>query len=607
MKFTTYQRPNLNALMRWLVGLLCSIVLLLNSHCTKTIEDYPLEVPGIDIVFDPTDSLGVNAVNFHNNIYSNLPQGFNRIGTTTTGSGIVGVLSLSANILDAGSDDAVANAEGDNIEFYQRGSFDTFVLPDNVWSSNYAGIRKVNIFLKNIHVVPFSEAGLENRLIAEAKVLRAIFYFELLKRWGGVPIIGDTIFEYDTQIQVPRNSFQECVDYIVQQLDEAYPDLRGSNGGSPVFAAEFGRVSQGFVWGLKSRLYLYAASPLHNPSGALDKWALAADAARRFIENVNNQTFAYSLHTATATAHVNSTNVRHMSADANYATYVNRFLNIFSTRFNNEIILARMSGTNQILEQLNGPVGNQRGDLGKTNPTQNFVDAFEMRNGLEISASNSGYDASNPYYNRDPRLAGSVFVNGMPWTGRSVETFDGGLDRPQGYGNVNSTETRTGYYMRKFLTDNGNQTARANANHNFPYMRYAEILLNYAEAQNEAAGPVLQVYTAINQVRSRVGMPNLPAGLSQSQMRSRIRQERRVELAFEEHRFFDIRRWNIAGEVFASPLYGIQITRAADGRLSYNRVSIFTPYYIAPKMNLYPIPFNEMSSNRAMVQNPEWN
>ncbi len=233
------------------------------------------------------------------------------------------------------------------------------------------------------------------------------------------------------------------------------------------------------------------------------------------------------------------------------------------------------------------------------------MNEFETLDGKMITDNGSGWSINAPYYNRDPRLAGTVSFNGLFWLTRNVQTYDGGKDRPRGYGNAISGETRTGYYLRKFMTGTTSETAYTAANHNFPIFRYAEILLNYAEAQNEAVGPDASVFSAINAVRTRINMPALPAGLNQLEMRNRIRHERRVEMAFEEHRFFDIRRWKIAENVLNGTLHGIQGTLNGT-TLSYRIVDVANTKFEANKMYLYPIPFKETASNSKMVQNPNW-
>lgn len=578
---------------KYIIPVFAALLLAAITGCTKLIEDGPVENVNQDMVFDTKDSLGVLSEQFLNNIYSSLPSGFNRIGT---------------NMLDAGGDDALPNSTADAVQYYSNGSFNAVNLPDDVWNANYAAIRKVNVFLANVDKVPLKTPGLLTRWKAEARGLRAMFYFELIKRWGGVPLIGNKVYSLDENIALPRNTYTECTNYITTELDAVMPSLLGPNTTSGATGIYYGRFTRGAAMALKARALLYAASPLNNTTNDLSKWTLAAKAAKDIMDSVTAGKFVYALSTATTTAHYTTTTMAGITTSANLTAYVanvNKFLNVFSARSNNEMILPYLKATNTDQEYYNEPVGYTRGGLGKTNPTQELVDEYEMYNGKMIGESGSGYVASTPYYNRDPRLPGTVFFNGLYWINRNVQLYDGGKDRPKGFGNATSGETRTGYYMRKFLTGSTSETAYTANNHNFPIFRYAEILLDYAEAQNEAVGADATVYSAVNAIRTRVGMPALSTGLTQADMRTRIRHERRVEMAFEEQRFFDIRRWKIAENVLNGTLHGIQATLSGT-TVSYQVVNAMPVYFDASKMYLYPIPFKEVASNNNMVQNPKW-
>ena len=216
--------------------------------------------------------------------------------------------------------------------------------------------------------------------------------------------------------------------------------------------------------------------------------------------------------------------------------------------------------------------------------------------------------ASNPYDNRDPRFYESILYNGAPYREREVETFlPNGKDSQGGPSNWNTS--KTGYYLRKFIDEDLpiRNPWEVAGTQNWIYFRYAEILLNYAEAQNEAVGPDASVYEAINSIRSRSGveMPLLPAGLSQDEMRERIHHERRIELAFEEHRYYDVRRWMTAEEVENTPAYGIEIVKAEDGSLSYTRKVSLNGKIFQQKNYWLPIPRSEiLASNNQLEQNP---
>ena len=273
-----------------------------------------------------------------------------------------------------------------------------------------------------------------------------------------------------------------------------------------------------------------------------------------------------------------------------------------------EVIFAVQGWNDNSYEKANYPIGYDQGGLNCTCPSQNLVDAYEMKaTGKNIWEMGSGYDPANPYAGRDPRLAMSILVNNTSFKGRPVECWVGGID---GYGRENATTT--GYYIRKYVNENLDLTQNQTSVHAWILFRYAEILLNYAEALNECLGPeskgefTMTAKAAVDAVRTRVGvgLPILPPGLTQDEMRARIYNERRVELAFEEHRFFDVRRWKIAEQTENEPIMGMRISKEGDGSFSYRAVMqedrVFRDY-----MYLYPIPEAEVHKG-AIEQNPGW-
>lgn len=567
----------------------CSSLAMLTS-CRKAYEEVPLgqQIP-LEIAFDEHDSAGIYAMRFLLTTYTEaLLNNHNR---------------LDQNYLDAASDDAISSqVKISDVENIAKGGY-TASNPntDNNWSRFWTSIRNCTVFSVMINRVPMKEKLPDGRpgrpaYRSEARFLRAFLYFELLKRYGGVPLLGDKIYQVNDDIQVPRSSFDDCVKYIVSELDDIKDSLRTKDN---INGTSYGRVTKGAALALKARVLLYAASPLFN-GGNIDngnpltgytnadpnRWKLAADAAKD-VMNLNK----YSL--------------------------VPSFTDIFITQSapvstNNETIFWRQNGNNASVERSNAPVGyRSAGSDGVTSPTQNLVDAFPMLNGLAITDPASGYDPNNPYINRDPRLKGTVFYNGMLWLNRNVETFTGGADRPGG----TAQQTKTGYYMRKFMgnfeTSSGG--IYTDVTHDFIYIRYAEVLLNYAEAMNEFSGPSAEVYDVIRQLRQRAGIEagadnnyGIAANLTKEQMRAVLRNERRIELAFEEHRFFDIRRWKIAEMVMNQPLSGVNLQRTSGGIDNYDYVSVFTPKFRAPAMYLYPIPYDEVIKNVNMKQNPGW-
>ncbi|HEX5553987.1 MAG TPA: RagB/SusD family nutrient uptake outer membrane protein [Chitinophagaceae bacterium] len=532
--------------------------LLVLSACEKN-ELYPQTYITPDYVYNKLDSSGDYALQVLNNLYSYLPDGYNRIDHV---------------VLGAATDDAISSDNYDHIQTLSQ-SILTAVAdnPDGVWYTAYQAVRNVNLYLAHVDNVPIDETT-KRYWKAEARFIRAINYFELIKRYGGVPLVGDKLFSQDDEVNIPRNTYQECVDYIVGELDAIKDSLRPD----PLTATDLGRISKGADMALKSRVLLYAASPLNNPTDDLSKWQAAEDAAKDLI-------------------------------DYHQFSLVPDFTSIFVDRQNSGVILAYQRAQTKDLETQNAPVGYSEPNQsqGYVSPTQELVDAFPMDNGMAIADPVSGYDPDHPYQNRDPRLGATVFYNGSEWLQRTVETFEGGRDKP----NSVQRQTRTGYYMRKFLADYSTQQAYGNQNHNFVIFRYGEVLLNDAEAANEL-GQTQTAYDQLKRIRERAGIKPGPGGnyglkenMSQTEMRAAIHLERRIEMAFEEQRFWDVRRWKRADAVFNETLHGVKITQHATGEFSYQTVPVFKLTF-APKMYLYPIPFTEISANHAIVQNPGW-
>lgn len=540
--------------------------------CKSELEIVPIEQQTLDQVFNSKDSAGTNANRFLADCYRFLPETGNRVG---------------GDYLDAATDDAVSsNATNTSVQQLATGSYTSDSYPDNRWSENYTGIRRTSIFIQNIDRVPLkgqlaNGTPLKRVWKAEARFLRALFYFELVKRYGGVPLLGDKVYQLDDNIELPRNSFKECVDFIVAECDAIKDSLRVD----PIDLTNYGRPTKAAALALKSRVLLYAASPLYNgenidPQNPLtgytdfsaERWQKAEDAAKAVI-NLN----VFQLEP--------------------------QFKEIFITR-NNERIFSKQGGNNTNVENNNGPVGYSAGvNNGRTSPTQELIDAFGMDNGLEVTDPNSGYNENDPYSGRDPRFYATIFYNGATWLSRAVQTFEGGADKPGG----SRQQTKTGYYARKFMGNFEGTTTYSSVNHDHILFRYGEILMNYAEARNERlTEPDQSVYQAVESIRERAGLDpfTLPTGLSKEQMRTIIQNERRKELAFEEHRFYDVRRWKIAENELNKEVHGMVIYQTATGTI-WQTTPVFQLNF-EKKMYLAPIPFYEVIKNPNMEQNPEW-
>ena len=485
------------------------------------------------------------------------------------------------------TDESIYNND-DDTWLIQQGALspENLGIAGTFWGRSYRSIREINFALEHIQEVGMSESR-TNRLIAELRFIRAFRYQDLIRNYGEVVLMGDRVAQLGEDFSDPalfdRRPITESMAYVVSELDAAAAVLPVSNFNG----YGEGRATKGAALALKARLLLYAASPLYNNgSNDTQKWAQAAAAAKAVMD---------------------------MGV---YSLYQNGYAETFTTTgSNSEYIFARfynLSARHYALEIAHGPNG--YGGWGGNVPLQNLVDDYEMADGTAFSWDNPT-QAANPYANRDPRFYATVLYNGAPYRDRDVQTFrsyntqqmPGGLDSPQGPDNWNSS--KTGYYLRKFMREDLpiiNPWDVAGVQ-NWIYFRYGEILLNYAEAQNEAAGPDGTVYDAINALRSRAGMPALPAGLSQSQMRERIRHERRIELAFEEHRFYDVRRWMIADDVENQPAQGMNILKNADGSLTYTVITALAGKSFQEQHYWLPIPRAEIqASNNQLDQNPNY-
>ena len=506
--------------------------------------------------------------------YTLLPEGLNRFSREA--------------LLASATDDAEFAIESADIQQFNNGSWNALNNPDDVWNRYYSGISKCCTLLENTNHVnldisrldPDKQVEYANSLKdirmwrAEARFLRAYFHFELLKRYGPIPIVTSTLSINGNYENTPRPTMKEVVDFIAKECDIAADTLELTPWRNVNDA--FGRATKGAALALKSRLLLYAASPLYVDFGDTNEankptdvalWKSAADAAKAVID-LNQYELASS--------------------------YADLFKNDFQ---NKEYIFVRRYAANSDFEKSNFPVS--FGGKGGTNPSQNLVDDYEMLDGTPFDW-NDPAKAAQPFENRDARLGATILMNMAPFKGKKVATYPEGADA-----SPNPNATKTGYYLRKFLNEDVNiQTGGSSSGHVVPLFRLAEIYLNYAEALNECdpTNPDIALY--LNKVRNRASLPNVSA-LSQEQMRAVIQHERRVELAFEEHRSWDVRRWKIASSTLGAPLMGVQIERKPLGGYTYMPVKVEQRVF-QPKMYWYPIPQSEVLKLKQWKQNNGW-
>lgn len=544
---------------------------------------------------------------FLTNIYVNLPDGL----------GIFNDPQFLGASRDCMTDNAVSYW---GLHYYTKVATDGYSAADHpllgFWNNSFTGIRKCNQFLKYVDpanpqnprpgfsiisndAVGGDDDHLRDRYLAEAKFIRALLHFELVAYFGDAPILEDKILDMDDQaaMNLTRTKAADVLAWVAEQCDQVKDVLpfRYTSDGN------WGRINGAAAYALKSRALLYRASALNNTANDRSWWAAAARAAKDFIDKNTGYARPFTL----------------------YSNYQKAF---YETPYqNNEVILSRSIWYTNLLEINLLPFGFS-GCAGRTNPTQNFVDSYEMKNGRFIDEAGSGYDPQRPYDNRDPRLEATLFHQGSVWgradynEQRAVDVSVGGADYRGDMGG-----TFTGYYLKKFVNPDMVMQDKKTFAHAWVIYRYAEILLNYAEALNESEGPVQAAYDAVNAVRTRVSMPGY-SNMTQEQLRKRIRNERRIELSFEDHRFFDLRRWKAYEGVSASSerskpryeqllnLYVASVSKAG-GTTTFNGTGLGNNLtdenvplrvFNSPKNYVFPIPYAETQKAPNLGQNTGW-
>jgi len=476
----------------------------------------------------------------------------------------------------------------------------SLVTSIDVWTYHYNFIKGCNVFLKNIVNVPAVTAEEQARkdvLIGQIYALRAWSYMDLAARYGGVVIVTEP-FNLEDNFTMGRSTFEETVAQVISDIDLAISLLPESYPSDQ----DWGRITKGAAMSMKSRMLLYAASPLFNTSGDVSKWQAAATAAKAVID----------------------LNKYQLEAD---------YKKMFLENKNNEIILSRGNDNInddgyfsyfQIVEGVGGGIdGNGYASGWSTSMVnQNLVDAFEMKDGTPFSWDNPEHRA-NPYKNRDPRLYASVTFDGSPWIADSAvqfwicevsndftkSPFDPGFQMDNTVYGRNSIANPgfkgdapdMSYIYRKSMDPSYNITTQQYPR-NVPWIifRYAEILLNYAEASFES-GNEAEARTYLNMVRERVSMP--PVSATGDELRQKIRHERRIELCFEAHRYFDARRWKIAEEEFSKPIMAVRIVKDKNSDTKVYNLFEYQKRTFLEKYYLQPIPQYELNKAN-LVQNP---
>lgn len=504
------------------------------------------------------------------------------------GSTQYGLTSLDGNLFAAASDEAQQTSAVSQALVYNQGSLNPNNNPESgLYQSFYDGIRAANFFLT--YSVGYRRFLAVNRdtvtdsvnyhqdiqniawYQAEAHIARAYYYMELIKRWGGVPVVTATLNQTGTRY-IKNSTYDEVVTYIVGQIDSNRNALQ-VNWANSNFTNYDGRFSLGSALAIKARVLLYAASPLHNPSNDITRWQKAAAAASDLMTATG---LGYSLDGG---------------GYGNYFTGSNALKSP-------ETIFAVRRAANNSPETQNYPIATPGGASGET-PTGNLVADYEYTDMP---------DPANPYNNRDPRLGATVVTNGSFWNNRTIDESPGGSDDMAA-----ANSSKTGYYLKKFLTDNLNLTQGATAQNQWVVFRYGEILLDYAEAMNEAYGPDnpgpasgLTARQSLKMVRDRASssLPLVTAA-SPSDFRAALKHERRIELAFEDHRYWDLLRWKDAATVLSQPVLGVAVTKTTTGSFAYQQITVAPRIFHAPANYLYPFSQQEVvNSHSTLQQNP---
>ena len=508
--------------------------------------------------------------------------------------------------------------EGSAFIMWYSGNVTTATFPNyspdgNPWTHLYEGIRKCNVFLANIKTATvYVDADEKEGWIAQAHTLRALYYLQIIKRYGSGPLIDVPLAIGHDFSKDKKAKFSEIVKFILKDCDEA---LKASNSRNAftweIYDNQFGKMTRAIAYAIKSQAVTYAASPLWSDGTYTweDARKITAEALAQCLANdyklfdnipdpgiANN---AYALYFIT-----NPNDQRAIDKESIYS-------------WRGQVAVWKYAG----LPTTPGV------DKAGPNPSQELVDSYEMANGeppilgysdadhlKPIINTKSGYNPDKPYEGRDPRFYASIYYNGADrdFAGNYVQTHVGGAE---GISINNRRFTRTGYYLRKF--NNHRSGINNNSDGVVRMFRLAELYLNFAEAAYQSGGPDVKVMDsnlglsardALNIIRKRAGMPDLKAGLSIPDFEKRYRNERRIELAFEEHRYFDVRRWKIftTTDQFIT---GMRIEKVGEN-FTYSRFRFRDRASTIDKFLLYPIDQWEVDKIFQLTgedwQNPGW-
>lgn len=564
------------------------------TSCEDMFGDYLDKAPSGELTSEEVFSDWGLMEQFHFDTYNFLRHGSARINSSWLDS----ATDLAETSFATGGTRTTFNIGN----YYGSGGASELV---DTWEHYYRAIRKCNMILENIESVP-KDASLSDekyiedkaRYISEAKFFRAWFYWELFLRYGTVPIVtevldpnGDLLSQY-----TERPTLKDyVVDFILNDLSACESNLMDYETGNK----NGGRITQAMARALYSRIMLFMASPRYSGESGIT-WSQAADAAKGFIDTYGSN---YALMDNGATVKANLTNAWLLTP------YEEANVEAIFYRNDPKIYWSSI--------YMDTPVG--EGGNGGLCPSQNLIDMYDMIDGSSPFVSYdetgapiyngttptinvaSGYNEQDMWTNRDGRLEASVLTHGATWGSGVINVVLGQRDNPIGNANV----TPTGYYVRKMIPETILSSSHGGSSYRlWTIIRYAEIMMNYAEAMNEVHGPCKEVYDMLDAIRHRAGITGNVEDRTDLQtkeaMRNFIRKERAVEFAFEEHRFWDVRRWNVAEKALARDIIGVEV--AANGMITRK---VAQKRVFESKMYLYPIPETEYWKT-GIENNPGW-
>lgn len=510
------------------------------------------------------------------------------------------------NFLDCATDDAITNDYASDIYRLSTGALSPSYNPLDIWNTAYAQFKNIHLFIENglSDSIKYSvvsddiDLKYKNKYKGEAYFLRAWWGWQLLKNYGGKVYNGEilgypiVLSSIDGNTALPRNSYEDCVEQIIADLDTALVYLPMSySGNDPITGVSGqGRASGNAALVLKAIVYLYAASDAYQPDGTTEgerkfKWIRAAYAADQAIRKIGQPNIL-------------------KEADFGGA----------SNSIPNEFLLAMSTGNTSDFEKRNFAPYYYGSAM--TNPTQNLAEAFPMKNGYPVNDLRSGFDKDNPFEGRDPRFYLNFYYNGASFKNSSIETFAKGRDSYE----TDARATRTGYYLRKWIVENVSMApgATVTAYRYYPLIRKTEVWFAFIEAANQAWGPYgsdpvysqgRTAYDALLTLRKSLGMNDSEylqevADKGTDAFDDLIMNERRIEFSFENHRYYDLRR-RMRMEEMSGPVYGLKIKK--EGTLfSYEKVVVGERNFDDEKYIYAPIPYQEIIKNPNMIQNIGW-